>query len=112
MTGQTVRRVAVIGGAGFIGGHFVEKLLSRESVERVTVYDNFSSGRRWHLEAVAHDPRLNVIVGNVRDLDPLCEAVAGHDTMIHLASNPDIAAAMANPAIDFDEGTLLTHHVA
>ena len=31
--------------------------------------------------------------------------------MIHLASNPDIARAMAEPAIDFDQGTLLTHHV-
>ena len=37
--------------------------------------------------------------------------MAGHDLVIHLASNPDIAAAMANPAIDFDQGTLLTHHV-
>jgi UDP-glucose 4-epimerase len=38
--------------------------------------------------------------------------VAGHDTIIHLASNPDIAAAATNPAIDFDQGTVLTHHVA
>ena len=37
--------------------------------------------------------------------------MAGHDLVIHLASNPDIAAAMTDPAIDFDEGTLLTHHV-
>jgi UDP-glucose 4-epimerase len=40
------------------------------------------------------------------------QTVAGHDTVIHLASNPDIAAAAANPAIDFDQGTALTHHVA
>jgi len=32
--------------------------------------------------------------------------------VIHLASNPDIAAAATNPAIDFDQGTALTHHVA
>ncbi len=38
--------------------------------------------------------------------------MAGHDLVIHLASNPDIAAAMADPTIDFYEGTLLTHHVA
>ena len=31
--------------------------------------------------------------------------------VIHLASNPDIARAMTEPAVDFDEGTLLTHHV-
>ena len=31
--------------------------------------------------------------------------------VVHLASNPDIARAATEPAIDFDEGTLLTHHV-
>jgi UDP-glucose 4-epimerase len=31
--------------------------------------------------------------------------------VIHLASNPDIARAATEPAVDFDQGTLLTHHV-
>jgi UDP-glucose 4-epimerase len=106
------RDVVVVGGAGFIGGHFVETLLADASTGRVTVFDNFSSGRRWHLAAVEADPRLTVVVGEVGDLPALCEAVAGHDTVIHLASYPDIAAAVTNPAIDFDQGTVLTHHVA
>jgi UDP-glucose 4-epimerase len=107
-----LRRFVVVGGAGFIGGHFVETLLANPATEAVTVYDNFSSGRRWHLAAVESDPRLTVVVGEVGDLEALCAAVAGHDTVIHLASNPDIAAAVTNPAIDFDQGTVLTHHVA
>ena len=108
----TMRRFVVVGGAGFIGAHFVETLLAADGTEQVTVYDNFSSGRRWHLAAVENDPRLTVVVGEVGDLEALCSAVAGHDTIIHLASNPDIAAAATNPAIDFDQGTVLTHHVA
>jgi UDP-glucose 4-epimerase len=35
----------------------------------------------------------------------------GHDVVLHLASNPDIAAAMTNPDIDFVEGTALTRSV-
>jgi UDP-glucose 4-epimerase len=35
----------------------------------------------------------------------------GHHTVVHLASNPDIAKAATQPSIDFDEGTLLTHNV-
>ena len=35
----------------------------------------------------------------------------GHDVVIHLASNPDIARAATEPAIDFDEGTALTYNV-
>jgi UDP-glucose 4-epimerase len=104
-------RFVVVGGAGFIGGHFVEHLL-RRGAEQVTIFDNFSSGRRWHLAAVADDPRLHVEVGEVGDLEHLVRTVEGHDTVIHLASNPDIAAAATNPAIDFDQGTVLTHHVA
>ncbi len=37
--------------------------------------------------------------------------MAGHDTVIHLASNPDIARAAKEPAIDFEQGTVLTHNV-
>jgi UDP-glucose 4-epimerase len=52
-----------------------------------------------------------VIRGDANDLPRLSAAMAGHELVIHLASNPDIAAAMTNPAVDFDEGTLITHHV-
>ena len=112
MTQQVLRRVCVVGGAGFIGGHFVDRLLSTDASEQVTVYDNFSSGRMWHLDAHRSDGRLAVIRNDVRDLEALVTAAAGHDTIIHLASNPDIARAVTDPAVDFDQGTLLTHHVA
>jgi UDP-glucose 4-epimerase len=112
MTLRAIRRICVVGGAGFIGGHFVDRLLANDATEGLTVYDNFSSGREWHLAAHRADTRLNVIKSDVRDLEALVAAVDGHDTMIHLASNPDIARAMTDPAVDFDQGTLLTHHVA
>ncbi len=108
---RRLRRVEVVGGAGFIGSHFVDRLLTDHSVEVVRVYDNFSSGREWHLRDHRDDPRLEVIKGDVADLDVLVESMAGIETVIHLASNPDIARAATQPAVDFDHGTLLTHHV-
>jgi len=111
MISGPIRRVCVVGGAGFIGSHFVGRLLAGE-VEQVTVYDNFTSGREWHLERFRADPRLSIVRADVVDLECLVESASGHDTIIHLASNPDIAAAVTNPAIDFDEGTRLTHYVA
>lgn len=104
-------RYFIVGGAGFIGGHFVDRLLAEQRVEYVTVYDNFSSGRQWHLASHAEDPRLRVVAADVKDLDTLEKAMRGHDVVIHLASNPDIARAATEPAVDFDEGTYLTHHV-
>jgi UDP-glucose 4-epimerase len=105
------RRVMVVGGAGFIGSHLVDRLLARTDTDGVTVYDNFSAGRDWHLAAHAGDRRLAVHHADARDLEALTAAMAGHALVVHLASNPDIARAAREPAIDFDQGTLLTHHV-
>lgn len=108
----SLQRVLVVGGAGFVGSHFVHRLLADPATRQVSVYDNFSSGRSWHLSDVAEDNRLSVVHADVVDLPALTDTARGHDTVIHLASNPDIAAAVTNPAIDFDQGTRLTHHVA
>ena len=105
------RRYFIAGGAGFIGSHFTDRLLSDDSVLAVSLYDNFSSGREWHYEHHQNDSRLRVIRGDVKDLDRLTSAMQGHDIVIHLASNPDIARAATEPEIDFREGTLLTNNV-
>ncbi len=102
--------VFIVGGAGFIGGHFVERLLADPATAGVTIYDNYSSGRTEH-HAHITDPRFRAVRGDAKDLPALQTAMAGHEIVIHLASNPDIARAMTEPAIDFDEGTVLTHNV-
>ena len=105
------QRYFIVGGAGFIGSHFTDRLLADPSVTAVTLYDNFSSGREWHYAGHTGDPRFRVVRGDVRDLAPLTAAMQGHDVVIHLASNPDIAKAVTDPEIDFRQGTALTNHV-
>ena len=104
------RRYFIAGGAGFIGSHFTDRLLS-DNAPAVTLYDNFSSGREWHYDQHRADSRLRVIRGDVKDLDFLTNSMKGHDVVIHLASNPDIARAATEPEIDFREGTMLTNNV-
>lgn len=104
-------RVVIVGGAGFIASHFTDALLGDPTTEQVTLYDNFASGQEWHYAHHRDDQRLEVVKGDANDQDRLAATMAGHDLVIHLASNPDIAAAMTNPAIDFDEGTRITHNV-
>lgn len=101
----------IVGGAGFIGSHFTDRLLADRSVTAVTLYDNFSSGREWHYEKHVTDPRFRVIRGDVKDLDYLTRSMHDHDVVIHLASNPDIARAATDPEIDFREGTWLSNNV-
>src|SRR5579875_1290939 len=104
------RRFFIAGGAGFIGSHLVARLMEGRAAQ-VTVYDNLSSGRRWHLEVWKQDARLRLVMGDVAQLEPLKKAMHGHDVVIHLASNPDIARAVTEPSIDFYQGTMLTHQV-
>ena len=104
-------RYFIVGGAGFIGSHFTDKLLEDSSVAKVTLFDNFVTGREWHYQHHTKDARLSVVRGDVKDSKPLQAAMAGHDVVIHLASNADIAKAVATPDIDFWEGTFLTNQV-
>ena len=104
-------RYIIVGGAGFIGSHFTDALLADPAVAAVTLYDNFSSGREWHYERHTREERLRVVRSDVHDLERLAATMVGHDTVIHLASNPDIARAASEPEVDFYQGTVLTNNV-
>jgi UDP-glucose 4-epimerase len=109
--GSEERRYFLIGGAGFIGSHFTDRLLRDAHASGVTIFDNFSSGRPWHYESHTQDARLQVLHGDVNDLQLLTASMHGHNVVIHLASNPDIARAVHEPEVDFYQGTLLTNNV-
>lgn len=102
--------VFIAGGAGFIGSHFVDHFLGATDA-RVTVFDNFTSGQRWHLREHLGAPRLSVVEGDLQDLATLTTALRGHDIVYHFASNPDIAKAVTQPDIDFWQGTYLTQNL-
>jgi len=100
----------VTGGAGFIGAHLANRLLDQTG-GTVTVFDNFSTGRRWHFGERLKSPRLRIVEGNCQNQQELVSAIAGHDLVFHLASNSDIARAATDPDVDFANGTLLTRNV-
>jgi UDP-glucose 4-epimerase len=101
---------AVIGGAGFIGSHFVDKLM--ETGHRVKVIDNLCSGSLSRITGHLQASNFEFVEINVEDTARLVEAIKGSEIVIHLASNPDIARAAVEPRIDFVQGTVLTESVA
>lgn len=101
----------LVGGAGFIGSHFLDALLKQSTTQIVTIFDNFSTGKEWHYAHLLNDSRLKIIKGDVKDNYLLLKAMQGHEVLIHLASNSDISQAAKNPSIDFTEGIYLTHQV-
>ncbi len=105
--------VFVAGGAGFIGSHAVKRLLKMPEVMSIVVYDNFSSGTRFHLDEVGSNSRLKIIEGDIKNLDLLKSSMSINkiDLVFHFAANPDIAKAVSQPDIDFWEGTFLTQNI-
>lgn len=104
-----MKKYFIVGGAGFIGSHLCKKILTDELQAEVTVYDNFSSGKMWHLEEIAD--KISIVKADIKETDKLASAVKGADVVYHFASNPDISKAMTQPDIDFWEGTYLTNNI-
>jgi UDP-glucose 4-epimerase len=105
-----VTRYLVSGGAGFIGSHVTHRLLESQD-SSVVVFDNFSSGLEGYLEDIRGDERLEVVVGDLKDLDAIVESTKGIDHVYHFAANPDIAKAVTEPTVDFWEGTYLANNL-
>lgn len=101
----------IVGGAGFIGSNLVKKILFEDKNSIVTVFDNFSSGKLWHLDKVRDNPNLTIIKDDVKNPEALKNSMAGSEVVYHFASNPDIYKAITTPDIDFWQGTYLTNNV-
>ena len=92
------RRVLVTGGAGYVGAVLVPKLLA--AGHEVVVLDTYWYGRDV-LAAVAEHPALTEIAGDLRDRATTEQALAGCDSVIHLACISN------DPSADLDEAFTL-----
>jgi len=108
MPSTATPRYFVVGGAGFIGSHLVERLVTRGEV---TVYDNLSVGKREFLTDAFGSGHCRLIEGDVLDLDALERAIAGHSHVFHLSANPEARAGLANSRLDLEQGTIATYNV-
>ena len=83
----------VTGGAGFIGSHITELLLSEG--HDVIIYDNFSTGRECNIEPFLD--KITVFREDIRDLDKLREAFVGVDYVIHHAAEVSAIKSVEEP---------------
>jgi UDP-glucose 4-epimerase len=88
-------RYLVTGGAGFIGSHLVELLLSQG--HSVAVLDDFSTGRADNLLALRNNPRLQIARGSVEDAASVNVLLAGVDAVFHLASAVGVQLIVDEP---------------
>jgi UDP-glucose 4-epimerase len=105
-------RVLVTGGAGFIGSHLVDRIITEG--HSVTVLDNFASGKREHLEPALATGRLKLIEGSILSEFDLSTALDGVEVVFHLAVEcvrKSLGDPINNHAINAT-GTLMTLEAA
>jgi UDP-glucose 4-epimerase len=105
----------VTGGAGFIGSHICQLLLSRG--DHVRVLDNFSSGKMSNIEAFQQEygGRFEVVKGDIRDLSTLRAVMENASTVFHQAAMVSVQKSVEAPleanAVNL-EGTLRVFQAA
>ncbi len=102
-------RALVTGGAGFIGSALDRLLL--EQGYAVRIYDDLSTGSREHLSGLD----IEVVEGDIRDLDRVTGAARGCDVVFHLAAGAGVVDSIENPLGNFDvnaRGTLVALEAA
>ncbi|MCO8125457.1 SDR family oxidoreductase [Stieleria sp. TO1_6] len=87
----------VTGGAGFIGSHLIDALLAQNA--SVRVLDNFSTGFQHNLDHVRENPSVEIVQGDASDPAVVDQAVAGCDTIFHLAAMASVPRSMREPAL-------------
>ncbi|WP_213456060.1 NAD-dependent epimerase/dehydratase family protein [Rhizomonospora bruguierae] len=78
-------RALVTGGAGTIGSHVVDLLVAGGAAE-VVVLDNFVRGRRANLDRALASGRVELVEGDIRNVELVHRASDGKDLVFHLAA--------------------------
>jgi UDP-glucose 4-epimerase len=92
-------RILVTGGAGFIGSHLVERLISEEGAI-VRVVDDFSTGDIRNLQPFIQ--RIELLTGDIRDRAVVRRAMNSVDIVFHEAAQINPAKAVEDPMLDFE----------
>jgi UDP-glucose 4-epimerase len=104
-----MNKVFITGAAGFIGSTLVDRLLA--DGKKVVGWDNFSTGQKKFLDGALQNKNFKLIEGDNLDLPALTQAMAGCDTVFHLAANADVRFGLEHPSKDLQLNTVATFNV-
>lgn len=93
---KKVQTALVTGGAGFVGSHLVDRLVS--DGYRVRIVDNFATGREKNIAHLCANPNVDLERVDICDGDALAPLFGGIDAVFHLAGLADIVPSIERPA--------------
>jgi UDP-glucose 4-epimerase len=86
-------RVLITGGAGFIGSHLADALISRG--DQVVALDNFSTGSTANIKHITKN--LEIIDGDIRNADLINETVKDVELIFHMAAALGVNTILESP---------------
>ncbi|MBI3880738.1 MAG: NAD-dependent epimerase/dehydratase family protein [Verrucomicrobia bacterium] len=104
-----MQKILITGVAGFIGSNLADRLLAEGKT--VVGWDNFSTGQEPFIAGALKHANFKLIRGDNLDLDALTKAMAGCDTVFHLAANADVRFGLNHPRKDLEQNTIATFNV-
>jgi len=104
-----MQNIFITGAAGFIGSNMVDRLLAEGKT--VVGWDNLSTGQEQFIAGALKHPNFKLVRGDNLDFPALTKAMAGCDTVIHLAANADVRFGLNHPRKDFEQNTTATFNV-
>lgn len=104
-----MEKVFVTGAAGFIGSSLADRLLAEG--KSVVGWDNFSTGQLEFVTSAERHSNYRLVRGDNLDLAALTAAMAGCDTVFHLAANADVRFGLNHPRKDLEQNTIATFNV-
>jgi UDP-glucose 4-epimerase len=78
-------KILVTGGCGLIGSTTIDQLL-REDVERIVIFDNLVRGSMHNVAEILKDKRVELVKGDIRDVNATRRVTEGMDAVIHMAA--------------------------
>jgi UDP-glucose 4-epimerase len=104
-----VKFALITGGAGFIGSHLVDRLIS--DGWKVRILDNFSSGRVENIKHHKDSRGVEILKGDLKNLEEIEKAVRDVDLVFHYAANPEVRVSTTNPEVHFNENVVATFNL-
>lgn len=91
-------KTLITGGCGFVGSNLVRAITERGGPDRLAVLDDETMGSPSDLPDIA----LDYYKGDIRDPGAVARAIAGCDTIIHLAANTRVIESIEDPTLNFE----------
>jgi len=78
-------KILVTGGCGLIGSTTIDLLL-REDVQKIVIFDNLVRGSMHNVAEILKDKRVELVKGDIRDVEATRRVTEGMDAVIHMAA--------------------------